>query len=408
MHPAAMEPLLLTPPPADLAELALTLEREAAALGAMVPPDVVRELGDVLRIANSYYSNRIEGNDTTPAGVMAAMRHEFAADPVRRSLQQLALAHVEVERAAEGWLARGEAPHAAHPDLLARLHDAFYRDLPPEERVVRNARTGDARAIEPGRWRTFEVQVALHVAPPAEAVPACLARIADVYDPARLSGLDRALALAAMHHRLLWVHPFADGNGRVVRLATRLHAQALGIGGVALWSPARGLARARERYMAALAEADLPRRNDLDGRGALSREGLVAFTRFFLGACLDQVRYMRGILALDAMSARLADYAARREAGVLPSAGPPLPHGAHAVLHACLASGAIPRGDVPRLIGRGARTASTLVAALLREGLLVTDSPKGPVRLGFPLPALRWLLPELYPEGADAWSPSDP
>jgi hypothetical protein len=37
---------------------------------------------------------------------------------------------------------------------------------------------------------------------------------------------------------------------------------------------------------------DLPRRSDLDGRGNLSEEALAEFTRFFLEACLDQVRFM--------------------------------------------------------------------------------------------------------------------
>jgi hypothetical protein len=47
-----------------------------------------------------------------------------------------------------------------------------------------------------------------------------------------------------------------------------------------LWSPMRGLARAHEAYYARLTTADLPRRNDLDGRGALSHEELVALAGF--------------------------------------------------------------------------------------------------------------------------------
>jgi Fic family protein len=42
------------------------------------------------------------------------------------------------------------------------------------------------------------------------------------------SALGRAetiLAAAAAHHRLLWIHPFADGNGRVARLMS--HASLL-------------------------------------------------------------------------------------------------------------------------------------------------------------------------------------
>ena len=45
----------------------------------------------------------------------------------------------------------------------------------------------------------------------------------------------------AAHHRLTWIHPFLDGNGRVARLmshATLLDALHTG----AAWSLARGLA----------------------------------------------------------------------------------------------------------------------------------------------------------------------
>ena len=42
------------------------------------------------------------------------------------------------------------------------------------------------------------------------------------------------LAAACAHHRLLWIHPFTDGNGRVARLMSNaMLLQALDAGG--LW-----------------------------------------------------------------------------------------------------------------------------------------------------------------------------
>ena len=64
----------------------------------------------------------------------------------------------------------------------------------------------------------------------------------------------------------------------------------------ALWSVARGLARNVAAYKAHLAECDLTRRNDLDGRGNLSEEALARFTRFFLQTCLDQVGFMEDLV----------------------------------------------------------------------------------------------------------------
>lgn len=79
--------------------------------------------------------------------------------------------------------------------------------------------------------------------------------------------------------------------------------EALDTGGV--WSVARGLARSENSYKARLAACDLPRRNDLDGRGTLSEEALAAFTRFFLETCLDQVRFMEELVQPNRLRDRI-------------------------------------------------------------------------------------------------------
>ena len=103
---------------------------------------------------------------------------------------------------------------------------------------------------------------------------------------------------------MLWIHPFLDGNGRVARLMSHaMLRDVLDTGGV--WSIARGLARNVAYYKAQLATCDLPRRNDLDGRGNLSEEALADFTRFFLRVCIDQVTFMEGLVAPDRLRVRI-------------------------------------------------------------------------------------------------------
>ena len=72
-----------------------------------------------------------------------------------------------------------------------------------------------------------------------------------------------------------------------------------------LWSPLRGFARSTEPYDALLADADSLRRGDLDGRGNLSEQALIAWAEYVLGVCQDQVNFMASMLNFETLTARL-------------------------------------------------------------------------------------------------------
>ena len=95
------------------------------------------------------------------------------------------------------------------------------------------------------------------------------------------------------------------------------------------------------------------------------------------------------------MQRRIVGYAERRESAL------ELPRGAGAVLGEAFLRGEIIRGDVARTIGASPRTGQTLTGELLKQGLLLSDSPKGPLRLGFPGTAAGSYFPDLFPAGAD-------
>src|SRR5262249_27554840 len=97
------------------------------------------------------------------------------------------------------------------------------------------------------------------------------------------------------HHRLNYIHPFPDGNGRVSRLMSHAMALQAGIGAHGLWSISRGLARGlegRTEYKTMMDAAETPREGDYDGRGNLSLRRPREFARWFLRVALDQVRFM--------------------------------------------------------------------------------------------------------------------
>jgi Fic family protein len=237
------------------------------------------------------------------------------------------------------------------------------------------------------------------VPPDHETLPAFLGRFEEVYDPRRHHGAAKFVAVAAAHHRLMWIHPFLDGNGRVARLFTEACLIRIPIRGFGLWSVSRGLARRNAEYKAALAEADHPRRNDLDGRGNLSNEGLVRFCRFFLEICLDQVEYMGRLLRLEGLLDRIEQYVRMRASGMIPEPQPgkKLRGEATGMLREVIIHGESSRGEVIAASGLRERTGRGLLGQLLHEELLVSDTPKGSVRLGFPVHATGWFFPELYP-----------
>lgn len=394
-----MEPLLPSGTPA-LEDLAQKVVIESAELGGLLHPVTRDSVIELLRIINSYYSNLIEGHTTHPIDIERAMRQDWAGDPARRDLQMESLAHISCQRSVETRLRNEPDLNIAGQDFIMWLHRTFYEQLPSGLRCVRNEETGEIIDLLPGELRRSEVVVGRHIGPEAAALPAFLDRFASFYNPAALHGLVPLIAAVASHHRLMWIHPFLDGNGRVARLYTDACFFRLPLPGYGLWNISRGLARRRDEYMAALASADAPRRSDYDGRGSLSNKELVGFCKFFLDVCLDQIGFMRVLLRLDGLLDRIKGYVAMRNAGLIPGPLkelPPLkPEAAH-MLQEALLRGQTARGDLIRASGMAERTGRILLGQLLKEGLLVSDSPKGVIRFGIPTHVAGYLFPDLYP-----------
>lgn len=381
----AMEPLL---------ELAGELSSAATALGSAAAAASQTELRSLLRSMNSYYSNRIEGAHTRPSDIERALQQDFSttADIARK--QRLALAHIRTEAACEEQLAlraaAGEDLQRAlyTPEALRWLHHQLFNGLSAEDLTL-----ADGTALVPGELRQRAVAVGRHEAPAAASLPAFLARWQQVYGGVR-RGEAAIVALAAAHHRLAWIHPFLDGNGRVVRLHTHLLLAAAGLTH-GLWSPLRGFARSEAQYKALLQAADEPRRGDLDGRGNLSQTALVEWIRYTLSTCLDQVRFMAGQLNVQGMRERIAAALAFEE-GSLRSG---VRQAALLPLHYMFAAQTeLSRAEFKTMLGLGERVATDTVSALLREGYVASDSPYGRLRFAIPRHALRFYFPALWPE----------
>ena len=212
---------------------------------ASTPQPVFLQLKQVFHLLESLASARIEGNHTTLADYIESkvVRHESP----RKSdtIQEIANIEMAMEHL-EQVLAPGQ-PISEH--LIRELHAMTVDSL---------VREGDRT---PGSYRAGPVSIAkaehlppeaLHVQPYMEELVAYVNRD----DPPKYDLMKVALA----HHRFAWIHPFGNGNGRVVRLLTYALLIKYGFRVSAddgrLLNPAAVFCADRERYYSMLALAD--------------------------------------------------------------------------------------------------------------------------------------------------------
>lgn len=384
------EPLMVSegsPQRRVLNDLALELAEKSAAFRSSLPKSVAIALADLVRAMNCYYSNLIEGHNTHPIDIERALEDDYSTDPKKRDLQLEAKAHIIVQK----WIDDGGMESApTTPASIIEMHRRFYELLPDDLLWVEYPDTGERVKVVPGEFRERYVEVGHHIAVSPGAVPRFLTRMHEIY--ASAGRLTSILAVACAHHRLLWVHPFVDGNGRVARLMSyAMLRNSLDTRG--LWSIARGLARREKDYKAHLEACDRERHDDRDGRGTLSEAALASFTEFFLRISIDQVEFMGSLIQTERLRNRIMIWAEEEmRAGELPPKS-------DLVLKAALYQGVLERGEVDTMLGISDRAARRITSALLKIGALRSESIRAPLYLAFPAKyAERW-MPGLFPEG---------
>ncbi|MEB2517311.1 Fic family protein [Pseudomonas sp. YuFO20] len=382
-----LDPILPDALPPSIIALADALPRKTQFLAGRLPPETAARLRRLLQITNTYYSNLIEGQYTEPADMQKAQ-----AAPVkdRKRLKSLAVDQMAVQALFERTLSqRGPFPWSAMfaPELISTAHDRLFRGASDAERTL-----SDGSVMQPGALRSItgqNVVVGNHDAPHASTVDGMLRHLQAGFgrqtDPRR-----QLVSSLAYHHRLAWVHPFADGNGRVARLITHLQLVQLGLEPT-LWSLSRGLARQHQDYYSALTMADRPREGDLDGRGQLSQRRYFEFIEFMVQVCHDQVDYMTA--AVDPSKLRERVIRAFRfnekllQQGIRPESAP--------AIIALITQGSLPRNEIKTFTGLTPRPAIDELSRLIKVGLVESRTPKS--RIVTPgLPA--WFAQDIFPD----------
>lgn len=386
---ASFEPLMVStrsPYRAVLNDLAVELATQAEGFQSSLPQSLALSLAELIRSMNCYYSNLIEGHNTHPIDIERALSGYYSSEPEKRNLQLEAQAHIAVQK----WIDEKDfTASPVSPEMIQEIHRRFCEQLPAELLYIELPDTNELVQIHPGEFRERDVQVGKHIAISAGAIPRFMKRFNEAYS--KLGRVESILAAATAHHRLLWIHPFLDGNGRTARLMSyAMLKDALNTRG--LWSVARGLARQETEYKKHLQACDEQRQGDRDGRGSLSESALASFTEFFLQICIDQIKFMKDLMKPDRLSDRINIWAEEEMRG-----GRLAPK-SDIILRAILYKGELERGEVPDIMNVSERTARRATAALIDSGALKSATSRAPLMLAFPARlAGRW-MPGLFPE----------
>lgn len=382
-----IEPLLPEYGKDKLTEKSISVLSKAGGLGVNLSNDTLKEISGLVVNMNSYYSNLIEGNRTTPLEIERAMAERFSKDPEQRNKEYEHFAHIEVQKLIDKLLSENKDLEICTVEFICRIHKEFYERIPGEFRKIKDP-NGKVFRIVPGKLREFDVKVGSHIPPSFGEIEDLLSKFCKGYAPEKLGGTERLIAAAASHHRLEWIHPFPDGNGRTARLFTHAYLIKAGVNRNDLWSISRGFARKREKYYAMLSNADEKRLNDYDGRGNLSDRRLSEFCEYFLDLAIDQIEFMSELFDFKDLFERIKKYT-ENETDLKPAS--------FIILKEVFINGKVKRGDIPKLISLPERSARRELKKLLDKGLLKSDTPKSPVKPAFPVKVLEYFFPKLYP-----------
>ena len=369
-----MEPLLPVRFDAGLLSLARRLIQTAGRLGEDLHPDTRARIAELIRATDAHYSYVLCGNGVKRAALKLDYRAHRELDAELESRRDFL------------------AERLFSTTVFKWLHAEIFGGPQRGQRQKGSRRRGPFRN-RPGEFRVVNLRHSHESVPDYRKVGPFLKSFAQFYGPFVTEGSHTVLAAAAAHHRLLWIHPFPDGNGRVARLLARAWLGAAGAGGGGLWSLSRALARRRTEYFRALSRADARKVDRFDGRGHLSEKHLAEFCRFFLGAALEEVKFMGELLKADALLDRITAFCIRGETSRR------LPHSSTALVRELFLEGDLARGDVPDIVGTSARTAQKIIGELLAQGLLASNSPKGILRLGLGAEVAKDYFPGLGPKG---------
>ena len=208
--------------PGNILETIDRLKRELDALRPL-PQEVVARVEQQLRIESSFHSNAIEGNSLTLGETRSLILHGLTAGgkPLRDHLD--IEGHDQAVKAVERAVAE---EHGLTEVFIRNLHRVLLKE-PYQTAATTPDGEPTSRRITIGQYKTTPNNVVTSTGEtyyftPPEQVKQEMGDLIDWCRAQEANGEHPVIIAAIFHYRLVRIHPFDDGNGRMARLLMNL------------------------------------------------------------------------------------------------------------------------------------------------------------------------------------------
>lgn len=193
-----------------LANTIIELEKlRVKKLGGPVPPYIFFQLKDIFQMFESLGSARIEGNNTT----LAEFVEKIIEDPSKKSKDEGLKEIFNIERAISFIEENIGKTTSFNRALISEIHKILVDGLTPPPSGEGSRHPGQLRPIN------VSIQRSGHVPPDKIKVPEYFDELLSFVNQS-IDAQYHLLSIALSHHRMAWIHPFDNGNGRIVRMFT--------------------------------------------------------------------------------------------------------------------------------------------------------------------------------------------
>lgn len=252
-------------------------------LRGTTPPSIFFQIKNIFQMLESIGSSRIEGNNTTIADYVESTK--IQKDTYRQSSNE-GIKEIENIEAALSYIEDNITEITINRMFLSELHKLSLDNL-------RVDREGSAN---PGSYRKENVRInkSTHVPPDYNQVEQMMEELVGFINDDTAPKYE-LIKIAIVHHRFVWIHPFDNGNGRVVRLLTyAMLLKYIFSDSTRIINPTAIFCSDRNKYYSYLSMAD-----------AGTDEGYIAWSEYMLGGLKSEIQKIVNLVDYSYLKERI-------------------------------------------------------------------------------------------------------